>query len=185
MYPDTYRVRSRHVMCRSELKTQHVVYMLPSNNTMADAELALYWPVKAITTGSTPWNQSHIRKGVDNEKSTGFWYVNVHSPGTYEVELRRWPEEANLAINSGLKPGAPVPGAHAYRETPGREFSTLDTAHVEIFGKKHSSSFDQDDVKAKFRIELPAGKTKLTASFTGPEDQSVGAYYAYVTRVEN
>ena len=138
-----------------------------------------------ITTGSTPWNQGHIRKGVDNEKSTGFWYVNVHSPGTYEVELRRWPEEANLAINSGLKPGAPVPGARAYRETPGREFSTLDTAHVEIFGKKHSSSFDQDDVKTKFRIELPAGKTKLTASFTGPEDQSVGAYYAYITRVEN
>ena len=138
-----------------------------------------------ITTGSTPWNQGHIRKGVDNEKSTGFWYVNVHSAGTYEIELRRWPEESNRAINAGMKPGAPVPGARAFRETPGREFSTLDTAHVEIFGEKHSSSFDQNDVKAKFRIELPAGKTKLTASFTGTEDQSVGAYYAYVTRVEN
>ena len=54
MYPDTYRVRLRHGVRRSELKTQDVVYMLPSNNTMADAELALYWPVKAITTGSTP-----------------------------------------------------------------------------------------------------------------------------------
>ena len=54
MYPDTYRVRFRHGARRSELKTQDVVYMLPSNNTMADAELALYWPVKAITTGSTP-----------------------------------------------------------------------------------------------------------------------------------
>ena len=54
MYPDTYRVRLRHGARRSELKTQDVVYMLPSNNTMADAELALYWPVKAITTGSTP-----------------------------------------------------------------------------------------------------------------------------------
>ena len=54
MYPDTYRVRFQQVTCRSELKTQDVVYMLPSNNTMADAELALYWPVKAITTGSTP-----------------------------------------------------------------------------------------------------------------------------------
>jgi len=54
MYPDTYRDRFRHVMRRSELKTQDVVYMLPSNNTMADAELALYRPVKAITTGSVP-----------------------------------------------------------------------------------------------------------------------------------
>ena len=47
-----------------------------------------------ITTGSTPWNQGHIRKGVDDKKSTGFWYVNVHSAGTYEIELRRWPKES-------------------------------------------------------------------------------------------
>jgi hypothetical protein len=42
MYPDTYRVRFRHGVRQSELKTQDVVYMLPSNNTMADAELPLY-----------------------------------------------------------------------------------------------------------------------------------------------
>ena len=42
MYPDTYRVRFRHGVRKSELKTQDVVYMLPSNNTMADAELPLY-----------------------------------------------------------------------------------------------------------------------------------------------
>ncbi|MGB1931289.1 MAG: sulfatase-like hydrolase/transferase, partial [Mariniblastus sp.] len=138
-----------------------------------------------ITTGSTPWNQGHIRKGVDDEKSTGFWYVNVHSAGTYEIELRRWPKESGQAINSGLEAGAPVPGTRAFRETPGREFLTLDTAHVEIFDKKHSSSFKKDDVNAKFQIKLPAGKTKLTASFTGPNDQSVGAFYAYVTRLDN
>lgn len=54
MYPDTYRDRFRHRVGRSELKTQDIVYMLPSNNTMADAELALYWPRKAITAGSAP-----------------------------------------------------------------------------------------------------------------------------------
>lgn len=138
-----------------------------------------------ITTGSTPWNQGHIRRGVDDKKSTGFWYVNVHSAGTYEIELRRWPKESGQAINSGMEAGAPVPGTRAFRETPGREFLTLDTAHVEIFDKKHSSSFKKDDVNAKFQIKLPAGKTKLTASFTGPNDQSVGAFYAYVTRLDN
>ena len=138
-----------------------------------------------ITTGSTPWNQGHIRKGVDNEKSTGFWHVNVHSAGTYQIQLRRWPAESNRAINAGMKPGAPVPGSRAFRETPGREFRTLDTAHVEMFGKQHSSSFKKDDVEATFQIKLPAGKTKLTASFTGPNDQSVGAFYAYVTRVDD
>lgn len=138
-----------------------------------------------ITTGSTPWNQGHIRKGEDSEKSTGFWHVNVHAAGTYEIKLRRWPEESNRAINSGMKAGLPVPGSRAFRETPGREFRTLDTAHVEIFGKKHSTEFKQMDVEATFRIQLTAGKTKLLASFTGPEKQSVGAFYAYVTRLED
>ncbi|MGI9494617.1 MAG: arylsulfatase [Mariniblastus sp.] len=138
-----------------------------------------------ITTGSTPWNQGHIRKGVDNEKSTGFWYVNVHTAGTYEIKLRRWPEESARAINAGMKPGLPVPGSRAFRETPGREFRTLDTAHIEIFDKNHSNKFNKEDVEATFRIELPAGKTKLTASFTGPNEQSVGAFYAYVTRLED
>lgn len=138
-----------------------------------------------ITTGSTPWNQGHIRKGEDSKKSTGFWHVNVHAAGTYEIKLRRWPEESNRAINSGMKAGLPVPGSRAFRETPGREFRTLNTAHVEIFGKKHSTEFKQMDVEATFRIQLTAGKTKLLASFTGPEKQSVGAFYAYVTRLED
>ena len=138
-----------------------------------------------ITTGSTPWNQAHIRKGVDNQKSTGFWFVNVHAPGTYEIHLRRWPEEANQPINAGVKPGKPVPGGRAFRVTPGREFSTLNEGHVKIFDKKHSASFKPDAVEAVIRLELPAGKTKLTASFTGPKDQSVGAYYAYITRLDD
>jgi arylsulfatase B len=138
-----------------------------------------------ITTGSTPWNQAHIRKGVDNQKSTGFWFVNVHAPGTYEIHLRRWPEEANKPINAGVKPGKPVPGGRAFRVTPGREFSTLNEGHVKIFDKKHSASFNADATEAVIRLELPAGKTKLAASFTGPDDQSVGAYYAYVTRLDD
>ena len=138
-----------------------------------------------ITTGSTPWNQAHIRKGVDSKSSTGFWNVNVHAPGSYEIQLRRWPEEANKPINAGIKPGKPVAGGRAFRVTPGKEFSTLNEGHVEIFDKKHSASFKTNDVEAVIRLELPAGKTKLTASFTGPDDQSVGAYYAYITRLDD
>ena len=138
-----------------------------------------------ITTGSTPWNQGHIRKGVDEERSTGFWNVKVHAAGTYEIHLRRWPKEANQAINSGMKPGAPVPGARAFRETPGRKFGTLNNAHVEIFSKQYHNNFEHDDVEAIFRVKLPAGKTKLTASFTGPNGLKVGAFYAYINRIDD
>ena len=51
-----------------------------------------------ITTGSTPWNQSHIRKAMTGSRNTGFWNVNVVEPGEYEIRLRRWPEESATAI---------------------------------------------------------------------------------------
>lgn len=137
-----------------------------------------------ITTGSTPWNQAHIRKGLDKPAVTGFWNVKVHQPGKYEIRLRRWPEESNQPINNGLKPGQAVPGVNAFRLTPGREFKTLNQAVIEICGKTVTADFDTDAVEAVLTTELPAGKTKLTASFNSPDGSSVGAYYAYIKRLQ-
>ncbi len=72
-----------------------------------------------ITTKSTPWNQGHIRSGMTGEEVTGFWNVKVVTPGKYEIRLRRWPEESGAAINSGMKPGEPVPGAQGLSHDTG------------------------------------------------------------------
>ncbi len=136
-----------------------------------------------ITTGSTPWNQAHIRKGLDAPEVTGFWNVSVQQAGKYEIRLRRWPREANVAINAGLTPGDPVPGVTAFRMAPGRAFGTLDKATVEIAGKTLTAAFDADAVEAVLTTELPAGKTKLAAKFGSPDGSSVGAYYAYIERI--
>lgn len=138
-----------------------------------------------ITTGSTPWNQAHIRKGLDKPEVTGFWNVKVHQAGKYEFRLRRWPEEANTAINAGMAPGEPVPGVKAFRMTPGREFGTLDKAMIEIAGKTVTAAFGADAVDAVLTTELPAGKTRLTATFHAPDGSSVGAYYAYIKRLDD
>jgi len=135
-----------------------------------------------ITTGSTPWNQSHIRKGDDAPKNTGFWNVKVVKAGKYEIRLRRWPEESNTPINAAMEPGAPVPGAKAFRMQEGRKFS-LNKATVEIAGKTLTAEFAEDAVEVVITTELPEGKTKLTALFNGEEDK-VGAYYAYIKLIE-
>jgi arylsulfatase B len=132
-----------------------------------------------ITTKSTPWNQMHIRKGTDEPANTGFWNVKVHKAGKYEIRLRRWPEEANTAINSGMEPGDPVPGAKAFRLTEGRKFD-LNKATLEVAGQSLTVDFENDAVEAVIAADLPAGKSTMTAKFLGPDGSSVGAYYAYV-----
>lgn len=138
-----------------------------------------------ITTGSTPWNQAHIRKGLDKPEVTGFWNVKVQQAGKYEVRLRRWPEESNTPINAGMKAGDAVPGVKAFRVTPGREFATLNKATIEIAGKTVTADFEPDAVEAVLTTELPAGKTRLAAKFYSPDGNSVGAYFAYVKRLED
>ena len=136
-----------------------------------------------ITVKSTPWNQAHIRKGLDDPKSTGFWNVFVAEPGEYEIRLRRWPEETNEAINAGMEPGPDVPGAKAFRTTPGRQFN-LDRATVSIADQELSVDFEPDALEAVLTMNLPAGKTRLTAKFHAEDGTSVGAYYAYVKKLD-
>lgn len=136
-----------------------------------------------ITTKSTPWNQSHIRRGLDDESVTGFWNVKVVKAGKYEIRLRRWPKETNVGINAAMEPGQPVPGTKAYRLTPGRKFD-LSKATVEIAGKSLSATFDKDAVEAVITTELPEGTTELSAQFHGADGNTVGAYYAYIERID-
>ena len=136
-----------------------------------------------ITNGSTPWNQQHIRRGVDSPNVTGFWNVEVMKAGQYEFRLRRWPVEANTPINAELAAGEPVPGSKAFRTQPGRGFKTLNSASVEIGGKKATVEFQEGALEAILKLDLPAGKTRLHTKFHGPDNYSVGAYYAYIRRL--
>lgn len=134
-----------------------------------------------ITTGSTPWNQNAIRRALAGDKNTGFWNVNVHEAGRYEIRLRRWPEETDLPINASLAPGAPVPGAKAYRTTPGEAIhpnqASLTIADVEV-----EKAVKDGDKEVVFVVELPAGKTQMSGLFHSADGKKHGAYYAYVTK---
>ena len=134
-----------------------------------------------ITTGSTPWNQSHIRKAVTGDRNTGFWNVKVVEDGEYEVRLRRWPEEADLPIGASLAPGAEVPGAKAFRTTPGKSISPK-TASVKVGDVEMSKPVPAGAKEVVFNLQLKAGKTRMSALFVGDDGEKHGAYYAYVLK---
>ena len=136
-----------------------------------------------IAKNSTPWNQASIRKGADSPNVTGFWHVKVHKAGKYKIALRRWPKESGVAINEGMKPGPPVEGARAFRETQGRKFD-FTKATIEIGGKKFEMPVNDDSQEVVFELELSKGPAKLACRFIGKDDKPVGAYYAYVECLE-
>lgn len=134
-----------------------------------------------ITTGSTPWNQSHVRKGMNGKSNLGFWNVNVTEAGDYEVRLRRWPETTGLALNAVVAPGDPVPGAKAYRMTDGVGLD-IRSASLEIGDVKQQQDVSGGSAEVVFNMTLPAGKTRMTATFQTATDELYGAYYAYVLK---
>ena len=135
-----------------------------------------------ITTGSTPWNQSHIRRAVNGDRNTGFWNVKVVADGEYEVRLRRWPEEADLAIHAPLSPGAAVPGNKAYRTTPGKAIQPT-RARVQIGESSASEEVPRGAKEVVLKLPLKAGKTTMTALFETEDGEIFGAYYAYVRKL--
>jgi arylsulfatase A-like enzyme len=134
-----------------------------------------------ITTGSTPWNQQHVRKAVNGDANTGFWNVRVVEDGEYEFRLRRWPQEADLPIDAPLAPGAPVPGANAYRTAPGKPINPT-KASLNIGDVAVSSSVPDGAKEVTFRLKLKAGKTQMSALFETADGEEYGAYYVYVTK---
>lgn len=134
-----------------------------------------------ITTGSTPWNQAHVRKAQTGKANTGFWNVNVVEDGNYEVRLRRWPEEADLAINASLPPGANVPGVKPFRATPGKPIEPTE-ASLSIGSASMNKAVESGAKEVVFNVKLKAGKARMAALFKTADGKEYGAYYAYVTK---
>jgi hypothetical protein len=109
--------------------------------------------------------------------------VDVKSAGNYTVELRRWPKESDRAITAELKAGAEVPGAKAFRAVPGKSFAAV-KAHLKLGGQELTLPVKQGAKGVTFKLKLKPGRDELWAKFTDAGGVPMGAFYAYVTKVE-
>lgn len=135
-----------------------------------------------ITSRMAPWNQAQIREAMSGEEDTGYWNVDVVEEGEYEIRLRRWPREAEAAIDAELPPGEDVPGERAYRARPGKAVP-ITKAKIEIAGNVAEQPVSPGSPDVAFRLKLKSGKTRLTARFETESGEEIGAYYAYVTKL--
>ncbi len=138
-----------------------------------------------ITTGLAPWNQGHIRDADNKPENIGFWYLDVVEAGEYEIELRRWPNEGNVAkvpLTAGVAPGEPVPGTQAFRTRKGVAIP-LKTAKLSIGGKELTAEIGKEDTHVTFKVSLEKGPAELDATFVTGEGEIWGAYYAYVKKL--
>lgn len=118
--------------------------------------------------------QAQVRRG---EPKNGTWHVEVAQAGRYEIELRRWPREARVALNTS----APVA-----RLTDGElpEGKAIPIAQARIRIGPHEQTMETNGESATFILRLERGPAELEATFLDAEGRPLlGAYYAYIRRL--
>tara|TARA_R110002126_G_scaffold291782_1_gene458017 strand:- start:34185 stop:35996 length:1812 start_codon:yes stop_codon:yes gene_type:complete len=132
-------------------------------------------------SGKYPWNQIYIRKGL---VGTGYWSVDIVESGNYEVSLRRYPIESNLAINTTTSEITKKDISGLEFDIPKGENLSYSKAFIEFENQTKSEiSIKKDDVAATFKTTLKAGKTKFRANFNDTQNNVNVAYYVYIKKL--
>jgi arylsulfatase A-like enzyme len=126
-----------------------------------------------------PFSHNYVRRG---RLLNGYWDVEVMQAGTYEIKLRRWPEEADTAIREGIPASSiPIPGGKPFGEGNALD---IRNARLEIQDFKDTMAVTDEMKSADFIVKLDKGKTKLKTWFSGEDGLSLGAYYVSIIKVK-
>ncbi|MED5382050.1 MAG: N-acetylgalactosamine-4-sulfatase, partial [Verrucomicrobiota bacterium] len=79
--------------------------------------------------------------------------------------------------------GANVPGVRPFRAAPGKSFAAV-KAHLKLGGQKLTLPVKPIDKGVTFKLNLEPGRDELWAKFTDAAGTPMGAFYAYVTRLQ-
>ncbi len=135
----------------------------------------LYADASHMVDGLPTFNQQLARRG---HVAKGFWAINVVEPGTYSIELRRYPRESNLALHASAPEGRILPSGKA-SFTAGKAIN-IQRAYIQLSGINRSQDVEPDALGAKFTVTLPAGECKLIARFVDGDEVDFDAYYVYL-----
>ncbi len=121
------------------------------------------------------FSQTHVRKGIDGN---GFFAIKVLHGGKYEIELRRWPHESQIALNGSCQSEASTD--RIYIEKPAGKAYNIEKAQLLILGEKYECKVSAKDKSAKFAVDLPVGSYNLRTRFVMDDLKTIGAYYLYI-----
>jgi arylsulfatase len=135
-----------------------------------------------VTLSAADWadvycdNMPDLRAGVNRN---GPWNLLVERDGTYEIELRRWPREADAAIAAGVPPFRAVDGG-----LPAGKALPIVKARLKVGDVDESKPVGPEDRGVTLTLPLKAGtRTRLQTWFYDADGKELcGAYFAYVLR---
>jgi arylsulfatase len=126
---------------------------------------------------ASDWEGSYCDNpgGLAASKGKGAWHVDVIRPGTYRIELARWPFESEKKLTERVNPTS---------EKFPRTARPIARASVTIGSASEEKPTNPDDTTAVFEIKLTAGKQKLKTRFYNAQSQELcSANYARVTLI--
>ena len=132
----------------------------------------------------TVFHHGQVRAG---KVVNGYWEIDVRCEGLYEIELRRWPEEAGHKISSGIDGDDVEWRKDCVMEAWHKLYSggtALDIrwARITLGGQMHHREVGPEDVSATFDINLKPGNDHLYAAFFDHEERTIAPYYVYVRK---
>ncbi|MYD59883.1 MAG: arylsulfatase [Gemmatimonadetes bacterium] len=110
---------------------------------------------------------------------SGIWQLAVTQSGKYDITLRRWPRESNLAIT------APAPVMEGVDGTlmAGKALP-VDRAWMQIGGSEQEMDVRPDDLSVTFTVDLSSGPATLQTWWIDANgNRLAGAYYVTVERI--
>jgi len=123
------------------------------------------------------YNQRHVRDGIGINDA--YWPIEVARDGTYRIELRRWPREADTPI-CGTVPA--MDESFCRKLPPGKAYDIAE-ARLTAQGFDKSVAVGEKDKAAVFTVPLKRGNARLQSRFTCKDGTAIGAYYVYVERI--
>lgn len=139
------------------------------------------------TKGSCPWNQAMVAKGAD---AMGRWPVRFAEAGSYQVEVRRWPREANAPM-SGLPNRMLTLDAYfddlpvdnlLYRGKP--KAMPVARVRLRIGGNIQEADVTAADKAAVFTAKVEAGPGDIEATLLDKSGEPLSSAYYLIIRKE-
>lgn len=127
------------------------------------------------------YNQRHVRNG---QMANGFWDLKVAQRGSYQIELRRWPRELDLAIDAAFPTPEQDPELEftkdQARQLPSQVLQPVQ-AKLEVGKQSFSSTISPQQKAVTFEVELDEGPVDLQTWLTDEDGREWGAYYVYIS----
>lgn len=120
------------------------------------------------------WNQRAIRQA---PAVNGWWAVEISRSGRYRFELRRWPRELDLPLDSSYR------DADFNRETTHGKAIQPVKARLRIGAVDETKAIVPADRAAVFEVELERGPAQLQTWLYEEDGTERGAYFVYVRRL--